>query len=804
MLQEKLGELKEQYSTSLAQSEAELKQVQTLQDELQKFVQDHREFESWLERSEKELENMHKGGSSPEALPSLLKRQGSFSEDVISHKGDLRFVTISGQKVLDMENSFKEGKEPSEIGNLVKDKLKDATERYTALHSECTRLGSHLNMLLGQYHQFQNSADSLQAWMQTCEANVGKLLSDTVAYDPGVLQQQLATTKQLQEELAEHQVPVEKLQKVARDIMEIEGEPAPDHKHVQETTDSILSHFQSLSYSLAEPSSLLQKAIAQSQSVQESLESLSQSIGEVEQNLEGKQKLKQDIAQQKSSLEATREMVTRFMETAGSTTAAVLQGKLAEVSQGLEQLCLQQQEKESSLKRLLPQAEMFEHLSGKLQQFVENKSRMLASGNQPDQDITRFFQQIQELNLEMEDQQENLDTLEHLVTELSSCGFALDLSQHQDRVQNLRKDFTELQKTVKEREKDASSCQEQLDEFRKLVRTLQKWLKETEGSIPPTETSMSAKELEKQIEHLKSLLDDWASKGTLVEEINCKGTPLENLIMEITAPDSQGKPDLTEIQCDMSDVNLKYEKLGGVLHERQESLQAILNRMEEVQKEANSVLQWLESKEEVLKSMDAMSSPTKTETVKAQAESNKAFLAELEQNSPKIQKVKEALTGLLVTYPNSQEAENWKKIEEELNSRWERATEVTVARQRQLEESAGHLACFQAAESQLRPWMMEKELMMGVLGPLSIDPNMLNAQKQQVQVSNIATKKLESCETGFECFSHQVQKELQSINQKWVELTDKLNSRSTQIDQAIVKSTQYQELLQDLSEKLIA
>ena len=63
---------------------------------------------------------------------------------------------------------------------------------------------------------------------------------------------------------------------------------------------------------------------------------------------------------------------------------------------------------------------------------------------------------------------------------------------------------------------------------------------------------------------------------------------------------------------------------------------------------------------------------------------------------------------------------------------------MTVARQRQLEESANHLASFQAAESQLRPWLMEKELMMGVLGPLSIDPNMLTAQKQQVQVSHKA------------------------------------------------------------------
>lgn len=67
--------------------------------------------------------------------------------------------------------------------------------------------------------------------------------------------------------------------------------------------------------------------------------------------------------------------------------------------------------------------------------------------------------------------------------------------------------------------------------------------------------------------------------------------------------------------------------------------------------------------------------------------------------------------------------------------RWERASQATAERQQKLEESANQLASFQAAEAQLRPWLMEKELMMSVLGPLSIDPNMLNAQKQQVQVS---------------------------------------------------------------------
>ncbi|XP_056651159.1 microtubule-actin cross-linking factor 1 isoform X5 [Monodelphis domestica] len=855
-LQQKLGDLKEQYSASLAQAETELKQMQALRDELQKFLRDHREFEDWLQQAEQELENVHKGGGDPAALQSLLLRQRSFSEDVISHKGDLRFVTMSGQKVLDTENSSRGGTEPSATRHLVTSKLDDATQRYTALHSKCNKLGSHLNMLLEHSQQFQSSADGLQAWIEECESKVNQLLSDPVASDPTVLQQQLTNTKQLQGGLAEHQVPVEKLQKAAEALLEMEGEPAPDPQHIQETTDSILGHFQSLSGRLEERADLLQKAIAQSQSVQEGLENLLQSIIEVEKSLEGEQvasltstaiqealainmKLKQDIVRQKSSLEATREMVTQFMETADGATATGLQGKLAEVSEQFSQLCQRQQEKESSLKKLLPQVEMFEHISEKLQQFLDSRARMLATGNQPDRDIAQFSQQIQELNLEMGEQQENLDALEHLVIDLSSCGFALDTSQHEERVQKLKKDFMGLQKSVQEREKETSSCQEQLDEFRKLVQALQKWLKESEGNMPVMESSMSTRDLQKQIEQLEALLDDWTSKGLQVEEINRKGLALENLIVEITAPETQSKTgsvlpslggsvgsvngyhtckDLTEIQCHMSDVSQQYEKLGGVLQERRDSLLAMLSSMQEVQEEASSLLQWLESKENALKAFDASSSPTKTETMRAQAECNKAFLAELEQNSPKIHKVKEALAGLLKKYPNSQEAKHWKEMEEELSSRWERANEVTAARQQKLEESANQLASFQAAETQLRPWLTEKELMMSVLGPLSIDPNMLNAQKQQVQ---FMLKEFEARKPQHEQLNQaaqgiltgpgdgspsasQVQEELQNINNKWIELTDRLNSRSSQIDQTLVKSTQYQELLQNLSERVKA
>ncbi|XP_014113966.1 PREDICTED: microtubule-actin cross-linking factor 1 isoform X12 [Pseudopodoces humilis] len=854
-LQARLAELRDQYPAALARSEARLKRVQLLRDELQKFLRDHGEFQAWLEQAEQELEGMYEGDSDPASLGRLLRRQGSFSEDVISHKGDLRFVTMSGQKFLDEDA----GDAESQLlmsRSVVKSKLEDATQRYTRLHSKCSKLGSHLNTLLDHYQQFLEVAESLSTWLQESEAALGKLLSETVSSDLAVLQKQLASTKQLQGDLAEHQVPVEKLQKAARTLLDIQGQPAPDHGHIQETTDAIVSRFQSLSQQMSERSDLLQKSIAQSQSVQESLESLLQSVAEIEKSLEKDQpavlssasiqdslatsmKLKQDIARQKSCLEATREMVTRFTETTDSPAASALQDKLAQVTEHFGRLCQQQQQREDALKGLLPKVEQYEQLSEKLRQFTESRTRMLASGNQPDRDIAHFSQHIQELNSEMRQHQEDLATLEHLAEELSSCGFAPSTFQQQEKLQSLKKDFLQLQKVAKDREKDASSCQEQLDEFRDLVGAIRKWLRESEGKIPPAETSLGTQELQQRRQHLQDLLEEWKGKGPQVEEIGRRGTLLENLIVEITAPNSPPKAgaalpapgasggsvngyhtckDLTEIQCDVSDVSRRYQALGAALRERLQQLSARLDTMQEVQEEASSMLRWLESKERMLSELDASSSPTKTETMRAQAEHNKAFLAELEQNSGKIQKVKEALSGLLEKYPDSPEAANWKKMQEDLNCRWERASQATAARQQKLEESATQLATFQAAEAQLRPWLMEKELMMSVLGPLSIDPNMLNAQKQQVQFMlkefearrqqheqlNQAAQSILTGPGDVSPSTSQVRDELQGVNQKWSELTERLNSRSSQIDQAIVKSTQYQELLQGLSEKVKA
>lgn len=77
----------------------------------------------------------------------------------------------------------------------------------------------------------------------------------------------------------------------------------------------------------------------------------------------------------------------------------------------------------------------------------------------------------------------------------------------------------------------------------------------------------------------------------------------------------------------MSDVNLQYTALGAALRGRLEQLSAMLENMREAQEEVNSVLTWLEEKEQALEVLEASSSPTKSETMRAQAEHNKVLFS---------------------------------------------------------------------------------------------------------------------------------------------------------------------------------
>ena len=66
--------------------------------------------------------------------------------------------------------------------------------------------------------------------------------------------------------------------------------------------------------------------------------------------------------------------------------------------------------------------------------------------------------------------------------------------------------------------------------------------------------------------------------------------------------------------------------------------------------------------------------------------------------------------------------------------RWIRLQDKAKARTQDLESAINSLSDFEQAYNRLKTWLGEKDKMMGVLGPIGVEPGILRNQKQQVEV----------------------------------------------------------------------
>ncbi|XP_072188962.1 dystonin isoform X14 [Excalfactoria chinensis] len=865
-MQRNMKELKAQYETALAESERKMKMTHSLREELEKFDADYSEFETWLQQAEQELDNLEAGASDFSGIMIKLKRQKSFSEDVISHKGDLRYITISGQRVLDAARSCskrdgvkvdKDGIDTSATYAEVQKKLDSASDRFKSLYTKCSILGNNLKDLADKYQHYEDASSGLLSGLQASEVAVNKHLSEPIAVDPKNLQRQLEETKVLQGQVSNHQIAVEKLKKAAEVLLDSRGELASDKEEIQKTLDDIVERYDNLSKSVNERNEKLQITLTRSLSVQDGLDEMLDWMEGVEKSLEEQDQvplnsaaiqdiisksimLEQDIAGRQSSINTMNEKVKKFMETADPSTASSLQAKMSELAGRFSAASKKHKEKLMKMEELKTKVELFEGLSEKLQSFLDEKNQALGETEAPRKDVSEVSQYVQEASVELAKHKKDLEVLQNLLEELSLHALPGDKALVLEKVNALSKKFREVEETVKEKEEDVSSCQKEIDTFELLVESLRKWIKETTERIPAVQPSLNTEELKKPLEDTLNLKDEWTLKATELQKMNSRGTLLCNLISAVTSPakvravaksggtvlngeggaagtqDFLKNKELTSVQQAMSDVNHSYEDLGVSLKKKISELESMLSKMQNIQEESTSMMQWLQKMDKTVSDWEA--APTDSEAVKAQVEQHKLFETELKQSENKVQELKDKVTELLEKNPSSPEAPKWRQVLDKIDSKWKELNQVTSERQQKLEESSNYLTQFQTAEAQLKHWLVEKELMVSVLGPLSIDPNMLNTQKQQVQIllKEFDTRKpqYEQLTMAGEAIlkrpgehppSHETVKEqLAAVSQKWDNLTGQLSNRCDRIDQAIVKSTEYQSLLRSLSDKLSA
>ncbi|KAL4629457.1 microtubule-actin cross-linking factor 1-like isoform X7 [Arapaima gigas] len=853
-----LEQLQEQHKERLQGCQERLRRAEVLSDELTKFLQEHGQLGAWLEASEQELHCLGGGETDPQDLGQRLEDHKKLAEDVICHKADLRFVTISGQKVLNSVLGTREqdgSVDPAleETQRLVSERMQEATQRYTALHSKSLDLGARLTGLLDRYQQYQEEVGSLNSWLTTQEQNQSSARSSAEQTDTQTLQNTLRSVQLLQTEMAERSVHLEKVKRTGRELASIQESPTLRASDILHAADTLDGRFGALSELVSQRTERLQTAVAQSVSAQEALSGLQSWLDglvveqgpvqptaqAVHEALAQNQKLRQELLSRQGSVDAMQESVSKLLQTADAMTASGLQGALQAFIQHYAAAQATQAKKEAELRTLLPRLESYDRLNGDLRNFVQGWGRVLNQGGQPDRSVEDYRQTVEEVKLELNQERDRLKPFCELGRDLSQCESLANGQRLLENTTEVSEEFSRLESCVSERlglSTAIQNCGQQLELFRSLSGTLRRWLQTVQDRLPSEEPSLSTDGLRRRVEQLKELLAEWEAQGSKVQELNQTGAELEALIIRITSPQTKtgvvqingaSSPssvngihtcqDLTEIQVMLADVGRGYEHLGTELQGRLERQTSSLEQRLRAQHQAEELTQWLSERERGIATAPA-TSPSRPEVVRAQAQENKALLSELSQHSGKVEELKGILQQLITENPDSPEAETWREQLRDIDQRWQNANEKAAQRQQELEACADRLGSFTAAAHQLAPWLQEKELMMSVLGPLSIDPNMLNTQKQQVQ---IMLREFETRQPQFDQLTkaaqgilspggeaaqdqQEVQEQLGAISRQWGDLMACLVQRSQLIDRAQGTSERYQAQLHELSVSLAA
>ncbi|XP_051928415.1 microtubule-actin cross-linking factor 1 isoform X6 [Hippocampus zosterae] len=844
-----LDQLQSEHQQKLHTCQEQLRKSEALKDDLTKFLQEHGDLGTWLEQCEQELKYLGEGETDAQELKNRLEEHRKLAEDIICHKADLRFVSISGQKVLDSCQGAMEQQEGAgdaaaleATKQLVTDQLQDANHRYTSLHAKSSELGGRLSGLLERYQQYQDEVVSLHSWLSVQEQNQS-IAQPCGSTDPQALQDTLRQVQLLQDEMAERSVQLEKVKRTGRVLVSADEFPSLKAVDILCAADGLEKRFSSLTASVSERAKQLQTAVAQSVSVQEGLKALlawldtldldpgpvEPTVQALQDALTQNQKLRQELVSRQGSVEATQDSVSELLQSPDAPMASGLQGSLDELRQRFAAGQVSQAEREAELKMLLPRLENYERLAGDLRAFIQSRAKALTPAGQPDRCVNDYRQNVQEVKSELQQEAPQLKSFCGLAEEVSTSQVLSHTQSLLEHVKGMSDDFKQLEDDVNQRLAAILDCEQQLLHFRGLSGSLLRWLQAAQEQLPAKEVALDTEALQRRVQQLQELSKEWESQASRVQELNKSSSELEAQVIDITAPQNKsGAPqingsapgsingvhtckDLTEIQVAVSDVNTRHEALGVDLKERLGRQQASLEQRRQARRGAEELQSWLKDKEENLAQGHA-ASPSKPEVVRAQAQENKALMSELAQQAARVEELKGTLRKLIAENPDSPEADTWRQQLQEIDSRWLSANQTASRRQTELEACAYRLGSFAAAASQLGPWLREKELMMSVLGPLSIDPNMLNTQKQQVQ---FMLREFETRRPQFDQLTQSaegillqtqdpkeledVRAQLEEVSQQWRELMGKLDQRSEHINQAQGTSERYHALLRELS-----
>ncbi|XP_061424757.1 microtubule-actin cross-linking factor 1-like isoform X6 [Lethenteron reissneri] len=849
-------ELGLRYDAALSRCGARLRPLESASDALAKLDGDCAEFEAWLTNARDVLATSFAGSGGggeeevvaedEDVLAARLRRQREFAEDVVSRRGDLRYLGVAARRAT--EASASAGPEVAAVCGAVQRRLEGMEARYSTLHVECVQLGSRFSEALGLRAEFQRASAELSERLRAAEGRNAGQAAEPAASEPAGLQSQLDQATALQGDVSTLQPMLEKLKRSTSSLLEVGEDLGVNRPAIEQALDELTARADCLRASAAGRSEQLRRAVARSLGAREGLDAAARWLAEAEREAAARtppgplssaavrdevaknEAMQQELASHQGALATIAERLGDPASAAEEPPGGgVLREDLAAVTRRFSKLSTQCQERKEKLLRLTEKVEEFEEGAVSLQRAITKDSQAFEKeANGPNADLEQIAKLLEESAGELANRRKALEGLRDLLAgDLADPSPFADTGGLARTLSVLGESCEVLERALHAREENLASCRQQMEQFQCAIAEVQAWLEEAESRVPSEQTTLSTDALQEQLNSVQTVLTEWEGKASAVRGVVERASETARARSSVTPPahDAAPTPDVVEVRREALAVEARYSDLGVRLRERSGRLSGALARTSWVLEEADALLAWLEERAQLTAAWGPV--PAEPDAVRAEADKHKAFQEDLEDKAPRIQKVTQLLSELLESSADDPDADALRKRLDTIERGWSEVRAGAEERARRLEESCGLHETFSAALAQLSPWLAEKRLMASVLGPLALDPNMLTNQRQQVQfmLREFETRKPQheqlnrvargilgdDTDSAKDGGSGEVEEEdeeskallreqLASVNAAWDGLTGELHDRAQRVEDAVRESGRLATALAQLAE----
>lgn len=824
-----------------------IKHLQKSADELEKLQVEMHDFAKWLQNAQEILNDEHSYLSDLKNLPAQSLRIKDLLKEIIAHQADLRFITISMQKFVD------EGKDyltvlndlrislPDRLPNIepvasfkspVRQTVSDLQQRYTDLLNQVNIFAERQNNIKECYRTYNEYLDKSRSWLSDVQLRVSSVIAHSVGTDIETIQDQSNIAKSLYNEfLANGKLIDDMQQSLNAFLVALTGVTTPmENSALEIPVEEIKRDYKSLLEAVENRCKMLEVAYVQAQGVQDALDSLIAHMKQTEdkihlqsqpaslivekllEQIREHQFIRSDLEAHRASLNSVTDSAKELLKTpSNARLAKVIENKLYNVTDHYAKLKDKARAQNDFLEMVLKKLTKFNNDST----ILENELKQLqefANFEENSVDILmKYLQDIVENRKKIQPAYEDCMQLGKDLVERKDVTDAYIVKEKLKRLQTL---WDSLERRLDDKLRLTKQKAEKLTAFDLLRTEIIFWLSQMESKTSTFEhVALELSVIRKQSDEHKLLVNDYRDFNKMIQKVNDIGAEYDSLIRTSSPTmknvvDRQDFTDLTSIQQELLEINNRYNFIGVRLNDRQKDLDETRIAVQCQKDNLEALNTFLDKLENNFPKYNLTVRENAEKCVKqVRKHQNEIFEKQNALDTTKIQ-----IRELLLSKPNVSGADKLKFELDTLINRWQRIVNLL----KDLLLNSEKFLDFLETHDLIYNWLISKEKLLSVLGPISSDIRIVNSQMQQVsvlrdefKVQHTQLNYLRELGGGllnnFQPTTHEgktISMKLNDIEKKWSDLADQLEKRYKNLADVADSSKDFDASLNRLRENL--